>query len=358
MRQPKVAAIVLNYNGRDLTLRALESVTRLDYPSYDVVVVDNGSTDGSHEAVGEAYPEVARVRVEENQGPAGGYNLGMIWALERGYDYLLILNNDIETTPDLLAELVRVAEEDPTIGCVGPKTYFYSDRRRLASAGGILRFRESVTRERGQGAIDRGQHDRTEEVAYLNGCGLLIRAEAVRAAGLWDPVFFLSVEDADWCVRAERHGYRCVFAHRAILYHMVSDTTGHYTPAKTFQTGRSTAIFVRRYARPHQWLTFLGFLAAALPAAWLRELPKGNQRAAVAKLRGVVAGLREELPEPPRLEDAPRLLAGVEVIEEAPRASADDSSVPARGEAATEPPSGGGGEGEPVAVASRSEARE
>jgi GT2 family glycosyltransferase len=294
-----VAVIVLNYDGKELTLQALASLKELRYPAYDLVVVDNGSTDGSPEAIAGAFPDVLQVNPEVNLGPAGGYNLGMSWAMDRGYDYLLILNNDIEADPDLLTELVRVAESDPRIGCVGPKTYFYSDRARLASAGGILRFKESVTKERGVGAVDRGQFDRDEEVSYVNGCGMLIRRQAVEAAGLWDPVFFLSVEDADWCVRAKRRGFTCWYAHRAVLYHMVSDTVGVYTPKKTFQTGRSSAIFMRRYATPWQRLTFFLFLAAALPVAWLRELRKGNQAAAVAKGRGVIEGLRAPMPEPP-----------------------------------------------------------
>jgi hypothetical protein len=329
-RPKRVAAIVLNYNGKALTLQALESLGRLRYPSCDLVVVDNGSTDGSPEAVAAAFPAVHQVRTATNLGPAGGYNLGMVWAMERGYDYLLILNNDIEAHPDLLDELVRVAESDPAIGCVGPKTYYFSDRRRLASAGGIVRFQESVTRERGQGAIDRGQYDRDEDVAYVNGCGMLIRREAIAAVGLWDPIFFLSVEDADWCLRAKRAGFRCRYAHRAILYHMVSDTTGVYRPAKTYQTGRSSAIFVRRYARPWQWLTFLTMMAAALPVAWLRELRRGNQAAAVAKARGVVAGLRATLTPPPTLDDARRGALGPAVtaaLADARRAPAPESPV-------------------------------
>ena len=298
----RVAAIVLNYDGKQLTLQALDSLRRMRYPSYDLVVVDNGSTDGSYEAIAAAHPDVIQVRTEVNLGPAGGYNLGMAWAMDEGYDYLLILNNDIEADPDLLTELVRVAERDPAIGCVGPKTYFYFDRTRLASAGGVIRFKESVTRERGMGAVDRGQFDHDEEVSYVNGCGMLIRREAIAAAGLWDPVFFLSVEDADWCVRAKRRGFTCWYAHRAVLYHMVSDTVGVYTPKKTFQTGRSSAIFMRRYATPWQRLTFFLFLAAALPVAWLRELPKGNQAAAVAKGRGVLEGLRAPMPAPPAYE--------------------------------------------------------
>jgi GT2 family glycosyltransferase len=302
---PRIAVIVLNYNGRELTLQALESVCAMNGPGYDVVVVDNGSSDGSCAAIAEAFPQVALVRTEVNLGAAGGYNLGMRWAAERRYDYLLILNNDVECHPELLCELVAVAEADPTIGAVGPKTYYYWERERIWSAGGLLRFRESVTRERGDGEVDRGQFDRDQEMGYLNGCGMLIRRQALEAAGLWDPLFHLSVEDADWCLRVRRAGFRCLYAHRAILYHMVARSTGVYHPARTYHTGRSTALFVRRYARPWQWASFLFFTALAIPAAFLRELPRGNQGAAVAKLRGVIDGLRAPMTSPPRLQDGP-----------------------------------------------------
>ncbi|MCA9573406.1 MAG: glycosyltransferase, partial [Myxococcales bacterium] len=143
---PSVAAIVLSYNGRDLTLESLASLTRMTYPDFDLVVVDNGSTDGTREAVGRAFPGVAQVRSEENLGPAGGLNLGIRWALARGYDYLLLLNNDIEADPSLLDELVRVAEADPTIGCVGPKIFYHGERDRLWSAGGVIRFKDVVVK--------------------------------------------------------------------------------------------------------------------------------------------------------------------------------------------------------------------
>ena len=88
----------------------------------------------------------------------------------------------------------------------------------------------------------------------------------------------------------EEAGYQCWYAHKALLWHMVSPTTGGYKPGRTFNTGRGTAIFVRKYASPWERLRFWLFLAAAIPAAFLRELPKGNQAAATAKLRGAIAG--------------------------------------------------------------------
>jgi GT2 family glycosyltransferase len=289
---PRVAAIVVNYNGKEVTLQAVASLMGMTYPNFDLVVVDNGSTDGSMAALAAKFPKLLQERVEVNRGSSAGYAYGFSWAFARGYDYVLLLNNDIEVEPDMLSELVRVAEGDPRIGCVGPKCRFHGDRERLWSAGGVLRFRNAVTAERGYGAIDRGQFDADADVDYVNGCAILIRRAAAEAAGGWDPVYFICVDDADFCTRVKAKGFRCVYAHQAVLYHMVAYTTGGYSPGRNFQLGKSTAIYVRRYANPWQWLTFLAFTAAAFPVAWLRELCRGNQAAAVAKVKGVWAGLK------------------------------------------------------------------
>lgn len=297
--QPSVAALVLNYNGKDITLQAIESLLGMSYPNFDVIHVDNGSTDGSTEAVAAAFPQVRSVRAETNEGPTGGLNLGLRAGLEGGYDYLLSLNNDIEVDPEMLTEMVATAESSATIGCVGPKAYYYDDRERIWSAGGILQFKESATRERGMMELDRGQWEREEEVDYVNGCAILIKREVVEKVGLWDPIYQFSSEDADLCMRMKRCGYRCFYNPRAVLWHMVAVTAGAYQSRRTYYTGRAAAIFVRRYGRFRDWLTFLAFMAGALPLAFLRELPKRNPGAVIAKARGVLAGLREPMTEPP-----------------------------------------------------------
>ena len=298
---PSVAAVVVSYNGKDLALQALASLRKMTYPRLQLCLVDNGSTDGSAEELQAAFPELTLWRRERNEGSAAGYALGLERAVARGFDYVLLLNNDIEVEPDLVDELVRAAESDPGIGCVGPKCMYFGDRGRIWSAGGILRFRESITRERGYRELDSGQFERDQQVDYVNGCAILIRTTAALAAGGWDPLYFVCVDDADYCTRLRRRGWRCFYAHRAVLYHMVAVSTGGYTPAKNFQLGKSGALYVRRYANPWQWATFLLFAAAALPLAWLRELPRGNQAAATAKWRGLLAGLRSPLPPPPEL---------------------------------------------------------
>ena len=301
--RPSVLAIVLNYNGRELALQSVESLLGSDYPALEIVVVDNGSSDGSDAAVAERFPGVHRIRTETNLGISGGINLGVRFGLREGFDFVMSCNNDIEVAPDMVTRLVEAASAHPEAGAFGPKCYYYfGDRNRIWSAGGELRWREAVTREAGMGESDRGQFDRDRETSYVNGACILMRREALLATGLWDPVYHVSVEDADWCERMRRAGWRCRYVHAARLWHMVSPTTGGYKAAQTFRTGRSTAIFVRKYAGAWGWARFLFFVAAAFPAALVRELFRGNASAVFAKYRGFGAGFRAELPPVPPLD--------------------------------------------------------
>ena len=111
-----------------------------------------------------------------------------------------------------------------------------------------------MTKEAGEGEVDRGQWDEDRETSYVNGCAMLIRRAALEAAGPWDPLYFLGVEDADFCMRVRRAGWRCWYAHRARLWHMVASTAGGYKPARTFNTGRNTVLFVRRWGSARQKL--------------------------------------------------------------------------------------------------------
>ena len=302
---PRVAAIVVNYDGREITRDAVASLRRMTYPRFDLVVLDNGSRDGSPAALAAAFPDLLQLRLPENRGSASGYAAGLRWAVAQGYDYALLRNNDIEVEPDMLDALVAAADRDPRAGAVGPKCYFHGEGRRLWSAGGILRFREAVTRERGYGEVDAGQYDEETPVDYVNGCAILVRRTAAEAAGGWDPLYFICVDDADFCTRLARAGWRCLYAPRAVLHHRVAWTTGGYTPGRNFQLGRSSALYVRRHGNALQRARFVVFAAAALVVGFLRELPRRNQAAAVAKVRGALAGWREQLPPPPPLDPPP-----------------------------------------------------
>lgn len=306
----RTAVVLINWNGIRDTLAALDSLDRAQgRESLRILVVDNGSTDDS----------VARLRRERldvpgksqgielletgrNLGFAGGNVEGIRHALrDPAVGYVLLLNTDVEVDPGFLPPLIAACA-DPRVGAAGPKIFYFDPPDRLWAAGGRLRIRETVTRELGRGEPDGPRWNEPADVTYLTTCCLLIPRDAVEKVGLPDPAYFINVEDADWCRRALDAGYRLRYVPQSRLWHKVAaSTAGSYTPTKTFHTGRSNALYVRRHGGP---LGLAGFLAAnlvTLPAAWLRELPRGNARSVVSKAKGLWNGLRAPLPEPPRL---------------------------------------------------------
>jgi len=139
-------------------------------------------------------------------------------------------------------------------------------------------------------------------MTYLTTCCLLIPRDVVEKVGPLDPVFFIGVDDADWSRRALDAGYRLRYVPDSEIWHKVAVSTGgSYTPFKTFHTGRSNTLYARRHLGMPRLLMFLGANAGALIGAFLRELPKGNAKAVVAKAKGIWHGLRDPLPSPPGL---------------------------------------------------------
>jgi len=122
---PLVFIIVLNWNGKDDTLECLGSLQQLDYPNFETVVVDNGSTDGSEDVIRSAFPSVNFIQTGRNLGYAGGNNVGIKHALSHGADYVWLLNNDTTVDPNALTALVETAQADPKIAVVGSKIFYY-----------------------------------------------------------------------------------------------------------------------------------------------------------------------------------------------------------------------------------------
>ncbi len=297
------AAILVNWNGADDTLATLASLDRATgRERLRVVVVDNGSSDGSAARLRRERPDVELLETGANLGFAGGNDAGLAHVLaDRRIARVLLLNTDVEVDPGFLAPLAAACAE-PGVAAAGPKIFYLDPPDRLWAAGGRLRIRETVTVEFGRGRPDGPQFSRPADVTYLTTCCLLVRREALEAVGPLDPTYFLNVDDADWCRRALDLGLRLRYVPESRIWHKVaSSTAGSYTPTKTFHTARSNALYVRRHGGI---LGLAGFLAAnlvALPVAWLRELPRGNVRAVAAKARGLLRGLTDPLPAPPRL---------------------------------------------------------
>lgn len=255
---PRVLIIVLCYNGVELTLACLESLGRISYPDADVLVVDNASSDGTPARVRAAFPRAQVLETGVNGGFAAGNNVGLRIALERGYDYALLLNNDTEVAPDFLDHLVAAAEADPQIGIAGPLICYYERPELIWSAGGVIDWRGGTSAMRGIGERDRGQYAAPAPVDFVTGCALLCRRAALERAGLLDERFFMYYEETEWCVRVARAGLRIVHVPAARLLHKIPLSDRSDRPYVAYYMTRNRLLFLRQtWAPPATWLRAL-----------------------------------------------------------------------------------------------------
>ena len=243
---PQVMVIVLNWNGLTDTLECLESLSRLDYPACELVVVDNGSTDGSPAIIRVRFPDVTLVETGENLGFTGGNNLGLRRALEQGADYALLLNNDTEVAPDFLRLLVEAAEADPRIGIVGPTIYYHAQPQVIWSAGGHIDWRRGRTWMLGLNEFDVGQFgDEPRDVDFVTGCALLVKRAVMEQVGLLDERFFAYYEETEWCVRARRAGFHIAHVPRATVWHKMPLDGRESSPSVHYYMTRNRLLFLK-----------------------------------------------------------------------------------------------------------------
>lgn len=243
-RWPFVCFSILNWNQQELTSECLESLAQLDYPSYEVIVVDNGSREDEAAAIRSLFPDVTALENETNLGFAEGNNVGIRRALELGADYVLLLNNDTTVNPQMLKELIQVAEGDERVGIVGPKINYFSEPETIWSAGGILNSRRMPILL-GLDEPDRGQRDAPKEVDWVTGCALLIKSSVIERIGLIDARFFIYFEENDWCYRAKEAGFKILYAPQARMWHKIEPRHQALSPRHVYLMARNRLLFLR-----------------------------------------------------------------------------------------------------------------
>jgi GT2 family glycosyltransferase len=213
MNPPRLVAVVLNWNNAPDTLRCL-----------DLALLEN----------------------RENLGYAGGNNVGIQYALDRGADYVLLLNDDAVVAPDALSALLDAAQDHPGVGFLGPKVLSLEEPRQLLSAGGIL-DREWRSSHRGADELDEGQFDELAEVDWLSGCALLVSREAIRRVGMLDPAFFAYHEDVDWCYRGRQAGLGVLLVPGAKVWHPDTRVQQLDSPLVTYYMARNSLLFLSKH---------------------------------------------------------------------------------------------------------------
>ncbi len=253
---PKVAIVILNWNGCNDTLECLRSVSANEYANFETVVVDNGSTDNSVEVIKAKFPEVCVVETGENLGYAGGNNVGIERALVAGAEFILVLNNDAVIAPDALGEFVRAAREFPDAAAFCGRIYEYENPKRIWWDGSYWIDREGRFISLGNREFDFGSsEEHARETDYACGCAMFIRSKIVKEIGLLDPLYFLLFEETDWCYRARQKGYRSLVVPKVRIWHKGSASFGgDDTPLYVYFFTRNRLLFAERHLGVHSWL--------------------------------------------------------------------------------------------------------
>jgi GT2 family glycosyltransferase len=223
---PKVFIIVLNWNGHQDTIECIHSIRKINYPRYEIVIVDNGSTDGSEKILRHTFPDIKLIQTGANLGFAEGNNVGIRYAFKNGADYTVVLNNDTAVDEGFITELVNAAESDSSIGIASSKIYFYDRPDIIWYAGAVLDLKTGKSKHIGYNKKDLGQYDAMRETDRACGCSMMISRRACETVGLMDPEYFCYGEETDWSLRARIAGFKVVFVPGSKVWHKVSASTG------------------------------------------------------------------------------------------------------------------------------------
>lgn len=299
MRWPKVSIITVNYNGKHETAGCLELVNKLTYPNFEVIVVDNASSDGSMEYLKEKFPGVIYLENKENVGWGGGLNTGMEYAIKERSKYFFTLNNDTSFEEDLLEDLIMIAESDPQIALVGPKICYYDDPKRVRSFGLNINYRFlSSPGFLQEDKIDTGQpifHE-TEEVNLIDDTALLVRVEAIRDVGFYDTQYFMYCEELDLCYKIKKAGYKIVSCPKVVVWHKVSSSSGgeDFNPFVAYYRTRNKILFARKNLPKQFLITLIPYQAAVTLYHLLKAISEQRLDVALAIIQGLVWHLKQQ----------------------------------------------------------------
>lgn len=240
---PFVSVVIVNWNGKHLLAECLDSLYRQTFKSHEIIVVDNGSRDGSPEYLRSEHPGVRLISLPTNTGFAGGSNAGIRAASGK---YIALLNNDTRTDPAWLTELVGTAEGTPQAGMWASKILSYSDPGVIDNVG-LLLYRDGLARGKGRLEPDSGQYDQRAEALFPSGCAGLYRRQMLDEVGILDEEFFAYADDVDLGLRGRLAGWGCLYVPSAKVYHRYSSSSSTYSPFKAFLVERNRLWVLIKY---------------------------------------------------------------------------------------------------------------
>jgi GT2 family glycosyltransferase len=259
MKQKKLAIVIINWNSFDLTSDTLVSLTSTSYKNYDIIVVDNFSTDNSAAQLEKDFPSIILLKSDENKGFTGGNNLGFDYAINEGYEYVMMLNNDVAVEPDFLEPLVVKLDMDEKIGGVQPLIYFYHDRELIWNAGSRYNTIFGIPYILGYYRKDKGQLQRKKQksIDWITGCAFMIRTEVLKKVGVLKQDFFIYYEDVDLSFRIKEAGYALAYEASSVVYHKTGMShkskeklkEGYLNPKVHYLNARNRLFVLKEYTQ-------------------------------------------------------------------------------------------------------------
>jgi GT2 family glycosyltransferase len=291
MNTTKVVVIILTMNQQDKTLQCLSSLLALQEPPFHLLIWDNGSQDGTAEAIREAFPEVLVHHHPVNLGVASGRNAAADLAIKIFTpNHLLFLDNDMILEPNFISALLQPFIEDQNVGQTQAKLRFMHDRERLNDGGGAqINFWQWKITPVGYNEVDRGQHDAVKKCIACGGA-MLVRIDIFQQLGGFDPIFDpFGPEDLDFSLRLQKAGYAALYVPQAVAYHTVSHTFGKgYSENYARHKSRHWFLFMRRHASLGQKL---GFFLVGAPYLAIRVTIREGKKGNLGAFRGLVRGI-------------------------------------------------------------------
>ena len=288
----KTLIVVLNWNSWEMTKECLQSLLAMEGDSFKILVVDNGSRDGSVEYLRGTFPQIEVTANGRNLGFAAGCNVGMRRAVEENFEYVLLVNNDTIVDPGLLRELLKQADENSKVGIVSPKIYYFKPPDAIWWVGGTYNCWTGLAKHVNLKAKDTGKHDAARNLDWATGCVMLCRTACLGVAGLFDEQIFGNGEDVDLSLRMRKLGYVVRYAPAARVWHKegidYKKNVGEYV--RTFTLVRNLLWLMHKHAKPYQWITFWPVFAGYyLPKLILLSASRGDFRSCWAVFQGVAA---------------------------------------------------------------------
>jgi len=337
MSFPRVAIIILNWNNWRDTIECIESVSKIIYPNYNIILIDNGSSNDSVTQIKYHFKGVCGERkqfvsnlsekylkytvllttskvsesnqmtpkltsfifleLHENLGFSEGNNIGILCSRDNLHpDYYLLLNNDVVVEQNFLSVLVEAAEKNPHVGFVGPKTYYY-DYNGLQDViefgGGMINFRRGLPVVLDHGRRDECHSQKIAPVDYIQGSCILVKKNVIEEIGLLDPKYFFYWEDSDWCIRGKMNKWLSLYAPGSKIWHKGGmSSNGHKSRFSLFYFTRNRLVFMKKYSpKKRLILFFLYYFGGEFLKTCVYYVFKGDFQSLQVYLKANIMGL-------------------------------------------------------------------